>query len=56
MDEEMSALHKNKTLELAVLPHCKQTIGCRHWVYTIKYLLDGSVECLKARLVAKGYT
>jgi hypothetical protein len=55
MDEEMSALHKNQTWELTALPSGKQTVGCR-WVYTIKYLLDGSVEHLKAWLVAKGYT
>jgi hypothetical protein len=55
MDEEMSALHKNQTWELTALPFGKQTVGCR-WVYTIKYLPDGSVERLKARLVAKGYT
>jgi hypothetical protein len=55
MDEEMSALHKNQTWELTALPSGKQTVGC-HWVYTIKYLLDGSVERLKAWLVAKGYT
>lgn len=55
MDEEMSALDKNQTWELTVLPPGKQAVGCR-WVYTVKYLLDGSVERLKARLVAKGYT
>ena len=55
MDEEMSALRKNQTWDLAVLPLGKQTVGCR-WVYTVKYLPDGSVKCLKACLVAKGYT
>ena len=55
MDEEMSALHKNQTWELTALPSGKQTVGCR-WVYTIKYLPDGSVERLKTQLVAKGYT
>ena len=55
MDEEMSALHKNQTWELTALPSGKQRVGCC-WVYTIKYLPDGSVERLKAWLVAKGYT
>ena len=55
MDEEMSALYKNQTWELITLPSRKQTVGFR-WVYTIKYLPDGSVERLKARLVARGYT
>jgi hypothetical protein len=54
MDKEISALHKNQTWEPIALPFGKQTVGCR-WVYTIKYLPDGSVERLKARLVAKGY-
>jgi hypothetical protein len=55
MDEEMSALHKNQIWELTTLPIGKQKVGCR-WVYTVKYLPDGSVKRLKARLVAKGYT
>ena len=53
MDDELRALHDNQTWELTALPPCKPVVGCR-WVYTIKYLLDGSVE--KARLDAKGYT
>ena len=30
-------------------------VGCR-WVYAIKVVPNGEVDCLKARLVAKGYT
>ena len=49
----MSAL--NQTWELTALPTGKQTVGCL-WVYTVKYLPNGSVERLKEWLVAKGYT
>jgi len=48
-------LFKNQSWELTTLPQGKQAVGCR-WVYTVKYLPDGSIERLKARLVAKGYT
>ena len=45
MDEEIKALYDNKTWELTVLPPGKPVVGC-HWVYTIKFLLDGFVERL----------
>lgn len=51
----MAALHQNGTWDLVSLPSGKSIVGCR-WVYTVKNLLDGSIEHLKARLVAKGYT
>ena len=55
MEEEISALNKNETWEKCELPRGKKTVGCR-WVYTIKYLVDGTIEQYKARLVAQGYT
>ncbi|KAJ0434928.1 putative RNA-directed DNA polymerase [Helianthus annuus] len=55
MEEEMRALEKNNTWKKCVLPSGKKTVGC-HWVFTIKYKPDGTVERYKARLVAKGYT
>ena len=55
MEEKMSALSENATWSLVTHPPEKTTIGCR-WVYTMKYLPDGSIKRLKARLVAKGYT
>ena len=55
MDEEMKALHENRTWDLIPLPLGKQLVSC-HWVYPVKYLPDGSVELLKVRLVAKEYT
>ena len=32
----------------------KKPIGCK-WVFSIKYLFDGSIERYKAWLVAQGY-
>ena len=55
MEVEMSTLSENTTWSLVTHPPRKTIVGCR-WVYTMKYLPDGSIECLKARLVAKGYT
>jgi len=55
MEEEMAALQANKTWEFSELPAGKRAVGCR-WVYTVKFLPDGTVERLKARLVAKEYT
>ena len=54
MNEEMTALSENATWSLVTRPLEKTIVGCR-WVYTVKYLPDGSIEHLKARLVAKGY-
>ena len=50
----MSALSENPTWSLVTRTPRKTTVGCR-WVYTVKYLPDGSIERLKASLVAKGY-
>ena len=55
MEAEMSALSQNATWSLVTRSQEKTIVGCR-WVYTVKYLLDGSIERLKAHLVAKGYT
>ena len=51
----MSALSENATWSLVTRTAGKTIVGC-HWVYTVKYFPDGSIEHLKARLVAKGYT
>ena len=54
MNEEMVALHVNKTWDLVPLPKDKNIIGCK-WIYKVKHNADGSVSRYKARLVAKGY-
>ncbi|KAL0283336.1 UNVERIFIED_CONTAM: Retrovirus-related Pol polyprotein from transposon RE2 [Sesamum angustifolium] len=54
MNEELTALDKNETWELASLPPGKKAIGCK-WVFKVKLHPDGSVHRYKARLVAKGY-
>ncbi|RVW86236.1 Retrovirus-related Pol polyprotein from transposon RE1 [Vitis vinifera] len=55
MNEEMKSLQKNETWELVECPPGKKPVGC-HWIYTVKYKADGSIEQFKTRLVAKGYT
>lgn len=55
MGVEMSATGRIDTWEICDLPPGKVAIECK-WVYTVKYLADGSLERYKARLVGKGYT
>jgi histone deacetylase 1/2 len=54
MNNEHSALVKNKTWRLVPPPKGKNIIECK-WVYKIKWKVDGSIDRYKARLVAKGY-
>ncbi|KAH9769282.1 hypothetical protein KPL71_011940 [Citrus sinensis] len=54
MQEEIEALHKNKTWELVPLPHGRKVIGNK-WVYKIKRDGNDQVERYRARLVVKGY-
>ena len=55
MNEEMKSLQKNEMWELVECPLGKNPVRC-HWIYTMKYKVDGSIKCFKTRLVAKGYT
>ena len=54
MDEEIKAIKKNDTWELATLPTRKKTTSVK-WVYKLKKNAKGEVERYKARLVVKGY-
>ena len=54
MDEEIGAIEKNQTWEVADLPEGHKTIGVK-WVFKKKLNPKGEVERYKARLVAKGY-
>ncbi|GKA12670.1 reverse transcriptase domain-containing protein, partial [Tanacetum coccineum] len=54
MQEEIKALHKNKTWELVPLPGGRKPIRNK-WVYKIKRNGDDQVERYRARLVVKGY-
>ncbi|KAK3005095.1 hypothetical protein RJ639_017120 [Escallonia herrerae] len=55
MEEEILALHHNKTWDLAPRLPLMNFIGSK-WVYKTKLKSDGSLERLKAKLVAKGYS
>ena len=53
--EEMDALHQNKTWTLTELPPGKKAIGCK-WVFKVKKGSEGEVQRYKARLVAQGFS
>ena len=55
MEEELHALMRNKTWELALLPEGKKVVGCK-WIFTVKQTPEGKIDRYKARLVAKGYS
>jgi len=44
MDEKMSALSQNATWSIVPSPPGKTTVCC-HWVFTMKYLPNFSIEC-----------
>ncbi|XP_068328784.1 uncharacterized protein [Pyrus communis] len=54
MNEEITALHSQRTWSLVNLPHNKNLVGCK-WVFKIKRNSDGTIARYKARLVAKGF-
>ena len=54
MNEEIGAIEKNQTWEVAELPKGHKTIGVK-WVFKKKMNPKGKVERYKARLVVKGY-
>uniref|UniRef100_A0A8D9B1F5 Copia protein n=1 Tax=Cacopsylla melanoneura TaxID=428564 RepID=A0A8D9B1F5_9HEMI len=54
MEEEMSALHENRTWNLTENPGNKNVIKCK-WVFQKKFNSEGNIEKFKARLVAKGF-
>ncbi|GAA0173738.1 transmembrane signal receptor [Lithospermum erythrorhizon] len=54
MNEEIYAIEKSKTWELATVPKGRKAIGVK-WVFQIKKNAKADVERYKARLIAKGY-
>ena len=54
MQEEIEALHKNKTWDLVPLPQGRKAISNK-WVYKIKRDSNDQVERYRARLVVKGF-
>lgn len=52
---EIQAPEKNGSWKITDLPTGKCPIGNK-WIFTIKHMVDGSVERFRARLVAKSFT
>lgn len=55
MDEEIKAILKNDTWELATLPKCHKVIGDK-WMYKMKRNAKEEIKRHKARLATKGYS
>lgn len=45
---------KNHTWDLETVCESMNVVRC-HWIFTIKYRPDGSIDCYKTRLVVKDY-
>ena len=54
MKSEIDSIERNKIWTLVELSFNRKTIGCK-WIYKLKFVENGIIECYKARLVAKGY-
>lgn len=54
MVEEMEAIQRNGTWELAELPKDQKSIGLK-WIFKVKKNPKGEIIKHKTRLVAKGY-
>jgi Reverse transcriptase (RNA-dependent DNA polymerase) len=54
MNEEIKAIDRNNTWELAELPKGSQPIGVK-WVFKKKMNAQCEIEQYKVRLIAKGY-
>ena len=55
MAEEMLSLIANETFKNTVAPEGANIVSYK-WVFTVKTLVDGSIERFKARLVARGFS
>ena len=55
IEEEMSALKRNKTWQVVNRPVDRKVVGSK-WVFKVKHKADGSVDRYKARLVAQGFS
>ncbi|WZY98804.1 hypothetical protein YC2023_071133 [Brassica napus] len=53
--DEANAMIKNDTWFESELPKGKKAVTSK-WIFTIKYLPDGTIDRKKTRLVARGYT
>jgi hypothetical protein len=55
MTEEYQFIMKNDVWDIVLRPEGKSVVTSK-WIYTIKYVADGSVKKYKARFVARGFS
>lgn len=54
MSDKYNVLVRNGTLELVLPDFSQNVVGCK-WIFSTKYLYNGSIDRYKACLVAKGF-
>lgn len=54
MCDEINALVRTRTFKLVPPEATQNIVGCK-WIFTLKYLPDGTLDRYKARFMAKGF-
>ncbi len=55
MQKERHSILENTTWRLVPLPHGRCAVDTR-WIFKVKHLASGVLDCLKAHFIVKGYS